>query len=237
MPDSPTPRVYDLPTRIFHWLFGASFVAAFVIANVAEHSPAFPLHMLAGLLLAALVLFRFFWGVFGTRHARFGSFALRPRELGRYFRAMLTGGRDKWTGHNPASSWSALIMLGLAAGLAVTGVLMVNGDRETYEDVHEVLANAFLAMALLHVAGVVVHVLRHRDGFARSMIDGRKHAAGNVASVPSRPVVALLLLAGLFGVGVHLYRGYDPATQTATVFGSSLQLGEHEQGREGHDED
>src|SRR5689334_6459120 len=150
-----TPRstlVYDLPTRLFHILFGGLFITAFTIANVAEESPAFPYHMLAGALLAALVILRVIWGIAGTRYARFSSFELKPATLIDYFKHIVSGRTRTWAGHNPASSWAAVIMIGLAAGLAVTGVLMINGG-ERYEDLHELLANAFLATALLHVAG------------------------------------------------------------------------------------
>jgi len=93
-----TQLVHDLPTRLFHWLFAGSFIAAFAIANVAEHSTAFPLHMLAGILLGALILFRLLWGLFGTRYARFDSFALHPAQLFEYLRAIFTGGgrRCRW---------------------------------------------------------------------------------------------------------------------------------------------
>ena len=221
--------IYDLPTRIFHALFGGLFVTAFVIANGSDDSPSFPYHMLAGALLAGLVLFRVVWGFIGTRHARFSSLVLSPRRLSEYFASMFTGGGRKWAGHNPASSWAALIMLGLAAGLAVTGVLMVTGgDRERFEEVHEVLANAFLATALLHVAGVLIHVLRHRDGFAKSMVDGRKGVAGDAAISQARPLVAVALLTAILGMGIYLVRGFDPGSGRLEAFGFALPLGESE---------
>ena len=110
--------VYDAPTRLFHWLFAALFVAAYGIANFAEHSSAFPLHMLAGMLVVVLVVLRLIWGLVGTRHARFGSFALGPRALVEYIRAAFSGGGSTWVGHNPASSWSALVMMALALRVA-----------------------------------------------------------------------------------------------------------------------
>jgi cytochrome b len=222
-----TTLVYDLPTRLFHGLFAGLFVTAFVIANGSDDSPAFPYHMLAGTLLAGLVLFRLIWGFIGTRHARFGSFVLSPRRLAEYFSAMFSGDGRKWAGHNPASSWAALIMLGLAAGLALTGVHMVTGgDRERFEEVHELLANSFLAVALLHIVGVVLHSLRHRDGFAGSMVDGHKDAAGTEAISQARPLVAAVLLASILALGVHLVRGYDPASGKLDAFGLSMALGE-----------
>jgi len=233
-----TTLVYDLPTRIFHVLFAGLFVTAFTIANVADESAEFPYHMLAGGLLAALVILRLIWGVAGTRYARFSSFELSPRKLIGYFRAMFGGGLRTWAGHNPASSWAALIMIGLAAGLAITGVLMVNG-QEQYEDVHELLANTFLATALLHVAGVVVHRLRHRDGFAFSMVDGRKSAAAAEGIESARPVAGIAMLAVVAALGAYLLRGFDPATGAVQAFGTTLSLHEadEEHAEEEHDDD
>jgi cytochrome b len=227
MSDPRTSLVYDLPTRLFHVLFAGLFVTAFTIANTSDESPLFPFHMIAGGLLAALVLFRVVWGFTGTHYARFGSFELNPARLIDYFRAMFGGGGRKWVGHNPASSWAALVMIALAVGLAITGVLMING-RERYEDLHELLANAFLAVALLHVAGVVLHQLRHRDGFALSMLDGRKQAAEAEAIPHPRPATGVVMLAAMAGLAFYLMRGFDPATGALHAFGTTLQLQETE---------
>lgn len=70
-----TKRVYDYPTRVFHWLFALLFVIAFTIGTtVDDDSALFLFHMLAGLVLCALVLFRVIWGFVGTKHARFSGF-------------------------------------------------------------------------------------------------------------------------------------------------------------------
>lgn len=240
MSDARAQLVYDVPTRLFHWLFAGLFVTAYVIANFADDSPAFPYHMLAGILLGGLVFLRLVWGVVGTRYARFSSFELRPMQFVAYFGGMIVGGSRKWAGHNPASSWAALIMLALVAGLGMTGLLMTtSGNRETYEDLHELLANAFLAVALLHIAGAVLHSLKHKDGFARSMVDGRKRAVPGTTPIShSRPVVGLTLLALLAGFAVFLARHYDPATQSIKTFGITLTLGDEEgQAHQEKDED
>lgn len=223
--------VYDLPTRLFHWLFAGLFVTAYAIANLAEHSPAFPFHMLAGLLLGGLLLLRLIWGVVGTRHARFGSFALSPRALLDYFRGVFGGGGTRWHGHNPASSWAALLMMALAAALAVTGLLMATGDAEAYEDVHELLANSFLVVALLHVTGVLVHTMRHRDGFPRSMVDGRKQDVPEEDRIArTRPMIGLVTMVLVAGAGFLLWNGYDANQGTLRIAGATLQLGENEAG-------
>ena len=84
-------RVYDLPTRVFHWLFATLFVVAFTISNtVDDESLVFSYHMIAGLTLCFLVAWRLVWGVIGTTHAhprtmRRGSSTLSmPRHAGRF---------------------------------------------------------------------------------------------------------------------------------------------------------
>ncbi len=225
-----THLVYDLPTRLFHWLFAGSFIGAYLIAStVSEESASFPLHMLLGLGLCFLVVLRLVWGLVGTRNARFSSFALKPRDLLDYFRSIATGkGGKVWGGHNPASSWAAIIMLALAAGLGITGLAMtVGGDPEGLEEVHELLANAFLAVALLHIAGVALHTVRHRDGFPLSMVDGHKDLPDGRDTIPaSRMAVGLTLLVLAGSFGVYIATHYTPASGKLELFGQTLQLAE-----------
>lgn len=232
--------VYDLPTRLFHWIFAGLFATAYLIASTAEESPVFPWHMLAGLTLVLAVLLRVIWGVFGTRHARFTSFLLSPLALGRYLKGLFTGGQSTVAGHNPASSWVAVILMGLALGLGVTGYLMASGRRpESYEEIHELLANTFLAVVLLHIGGVMLHSVRHRDGFALSMVDGHKQQVDPAQRISgAKPAVGALFIAILVAFAVQLGRNYDARTQSLNLSGTTLQLGEAmEQEGEGEGDD
>lgn len=224
--------VYDLPTRLFHWVFAGLFVTAYSIGSTAEDTALFPWHMLAGLTMGLAVVLRVTWGVIGTRHARFASFQLNPASLLGYFRSLFTGGGRAVAGHNPASSWVAVVLMGLALGLGVTGYLMTSsGNFEAYEEVHEVLANTFLAVVLMHVGGVILHSLRHRDGFALSMVDGHKQGVEPAETISgARPVIGMLFIAMLAAFAVQLVRNYDAGTQSLDLFGTTLQLGEHEEG-------
>lgn len=229
--------VYDLPTRLFHWMFATCFVATYAIASTAEHSPLFSWHMMAGAMIVLMVVLRLIWGALGTRHARFEDLQLHPRSLLVYIQGVFSGKHQHWPGHNPASSWAAVIMVLLAAGLGVTGFLMTRGgDAEAYEDVHELLANAFLIVALLHIAGVIFHAVRHRDGLPLSMVDGKKQQIPDEEAIlRTRPLVALLFILIVAGSATALARNYDAATQQLDLFGTTLQLGETED--EGHDDD
>lgn len=222
-------RIYDLPTRVFHWTFAILFVGAYAIANlVDDESARFAWHMLSGLLLGVAVLLRLAWGVVGTRHARWSDLRLDPRQLATYLKGVVAGGGKRWAGHNPASSWAALVMVTLALGMVGSGLAMASGVAPDWvEEAHELVANTFLVVALLHVAGLVVHALRHRDRLPLSMVDGRKRdVADGEADVRTRPLVALLMLATLALAAVSLGRAYQPADGTLDLFGTRLVLGE-----------
>lgn len=227
-------RVYDLPLRLFHWVFATLFVVAFLIAKtVDDDSTVFSYHMLAGLLLGFVVSLRLVWGLVGTKHSRFSGLALNPRDLIAYFTGILSGDKRKWSGHNPASSWATLFMFALALGLGLTGYLMASGQKETFEDIHELLANGFLVVVLMHIAGVVLHAFRHQDGIAFSMIDGAKEDIPSGETIKnSRPLVAILFMGLVVTFSVHLANNFNSQARTLNFFGTQLQLGENE-GTEG----
>ena len=225
--------VYDFPTRVFHWLFAGFFITAFAISNlVDDESARFSLHMLAGMGMVFVVILRIIWSLVGTRHARLTDLTLNPAQLIAYFKGMFSGSSRRWIGHNPASSWAAVAMVGLAIGMGVTGYLMATGgENDSIKEVHELMANAFLVVVLLHIAGVVVHVLKHRDHLPSSMVTGRKQAlSDDQESVRTVPVAgwAFIVLTGLF-MG-YLVQHYDAQARTLDLFGTTLQLGENESG-------
>jgi len=220
--------VYDLPTRIFHWLFSGLFVMAFVIAKtIDDESPAFSYHMLAGLTLGALVLLRIVWGFVGSKYARFSSFELHAKALVLYVKGILNGDKRAWICHNPASSWGTLIMLGSALMLAISGILMTTGQKEEFEDFHELAANAFLVTVLLHVAGIILHSIRHLDGIALSMVTGKKTVIEkSYDPVKSKPIEAILLVVLITAFTMYLSKNYNTETNKLKVFGKTLLLGD-----------
>lgn len=223
--------VYDLPTRAFHWMFAILVAAAFTIAKtIDDDSVVFSWHMLAGLTAGFLVLLRGIWGFIGTRHARFADFVLSPSEMLHYFGGILSGAKRRWAGHNPASSWAALVMMALALGLCLTGWLMTaGGEKETFEDFHELLVNSFVIVVVLHVAGVVLHKLRHGEMLALSMLDGRKAAVADVDAIASgRNAIGVLFVALTAGVVVLLGNNFDAGRRELQLFGTTLPLGEVE---------
>lgn len=222
--------IYDLPTRAFHWIFAGAFLSAFIISKtVSDDSSVFPYHMLLGVLLAAVAVLRIIWGFIGSRYARFSAFRLNPKDLLVYFGDFFNPRAKRDSGHNPASSWAAIAMIGLALGLGLTGYMMVNGtNKDFYEDLHELFANAFLVIAALHVLGVALHTLRYRDRIAFSMIHGKKEIPDGEGIRSTHPFIALLFISILGLFAFHLGNQYDPTKQTLSLFGKTFQLGEAE---------
>jgi cytochrome b len=249
-PSDPTARpgrvlVWDLPVRIFHALLAGSFLLAWGIAVTSDdESRRFAFHALLGLFIGALVVFRVVWGVIGTRYARFSGFATRPAALAAYLKGILLGPEREFVGHNPASSYATFAMLVLLAGLIGTG-LMLGGGNESVEDLHELFAHAMLAVVGIHVLGVILHTVRHRDPIALGMLDGRKRGAPGAAIRSARPGSALALGVLLAAWAGGLWQGYDARTGTVTlpVFGTTVALGEVEddegehEGREDEEEE
>lgn len=224
--------VYDVPTRVFHWLFAFLFISAFFIAKTFDDDSAqYPFHMLMGMTMSFMVLLRIVWGIFGSKYALLSSFKLSPVEVIKYFKGILTGQSLKYLGHNPASSWAALLMMGLTLGLGLTGYLMVNGtNKEFFEEIHELFANAFVVIVIAHVAGIVLHTLRHKEMIGLSMVSGKKDSIPGEEGIASHHSLAGLVMIILVGLFIfNLKSNYDPQKQSLNFFGTNLQLGENEE--------
>ena len=230
--------VWDLPTRLFHWLLAGSFLSAFAIATLTDDDGAlFPVHMLLGLVVAFMVLLRLVWGLVGSRHARFTSFAWRPAELATYLRDAVAGRAGRaYPGHNPATTWAVAVMLACALGLGATGLAMSSGS-EAAEAVHEVLAWILLGTVGAHLVGIAWHALRHRENIATSMVHGYRRGDPGAAIASARPVAGLVFLALTGAWAGGLARGYDPAAGTVTMLGTTIALGEDGEGGDDGDED
>ena len=206
--DVATLRVWDPLVRVFHWGLVAAFATAWLTADEVQ-----PVHEFAGYTVAGLVAFRLIWGFAGSRYARFAQFVKGPGATLTYLGSMLRGGERRYLGHNPAGAAMIVALLLTISGTAFTGWLMAEPDRvamlpalpqivapawadddgDEYgegrevegalEEIHETLANLMLVLAALHVGGVVLASVRHRENLARAMITGEKRAAepGDIA--------------------------------------------------------
>ena len=194
-------RVWDPAVRLFHWSLVAAFATAWLSADEVQ-----PVHEIAGYTVAALVAFRLVWGVVGGRYARFAQFVTGPGAALAYLGQVVRGSERRHIGHNPAGAAMILALLATLSGTALTGWLMAEPDRltllpdlpaivapawadddgddgdrkggEALEEVHEVLANLMLVLVALHVGGVVLTSVRHRENLARAMVTGDKRPPG-----------------------------------------------------------
>lgn len=185
-------RVWDLPTRVFHWSLALSFFGAYLLA---ESERVRHLHVMFGYTVLALAIFRLAWGFLGTRYARFSSFAYGPRAVVDHLQGLVHRDVREHAGHTPAGSWAIWLMLLLALATGTSGYLHFNkigGDAT--EEVHEVAANAWLFIVFVHVAGVIVGSIAERQNLARAMITGYKRLAGNASNVRNASAVGVLML-------------------------------------------
>lgn|SRR5574340_99927 len=195
--------VWDWPVRTFHWLLVGAFASAFV---TAESESWRHVHVFAGYLAGALVVFRLLWGAVGTRYARFASFWPGRRALLQEMKSLLKLRPPHHAGHNPLGSVAIFAMLALAVLVTISGWLNyqeIGGDA--MEDIHEVLANAWLAVIGVHVAGVLLASVAHRENLVGAMITGRKRVLPGEAIASPRAGVALMLLVGMMAFALWYF--------------------------------
>lgn len=231
--------VWDLPTRLFHWLLAGSFAGAWLLAESDRWRN---VHVGLGYVVLALLVVRLVWGVVGSRHARFTGFALRPREAIEYAQGLLAGRPRHYVGHNPLGSFAIVGLLGLALATGVTGYLNYAGigGEDAFEDLHEAFATAWLVLVGVHVAGVVVSSLLHRENLPRSIVTGYKD--GVPADGIARPhafvgllVVAVAAVAFAWGSGA--LGGAPGAAVTAPGAGPAASAIARDGSREDDDDD
>lgn len=191
-------KVWDLPTRIFHWLLALSFAGAYLSSESERYRD---LHLMFGYTLAGLIGFRLLWGLIGTRYARFSSFAFGAGRLVDYLKSLATASPRHYVGHNPAGAIAIFLLLALGLATAASGFAT---DREIGGDwlaeLHEGAAGIMLAVVAVHVAGVVVSSLLHRENLLRAMFTGDKRGNAAEAIGGTQRTVGILLLIAVLGL-------------------------------------
>ncbi|NOU00779.1 MAG: cytochrome B [Gallionella sp.] len=169
--------IWDVPTRVFHWLLVGSFAGAYYTADSERYRD---IHVMLGYILLGLIVFRIFWGFGGTRYARFSSFMFKPSEVVAYLISLVKRKPADYLGHNPAGSVAIwlLLLFGITSG--VTGVMAlkdIGGDIVV--EWHDWVSESMLAIVIVHVLGVLVSSVMHRENLVRSMITGFKAGEPN----------------------------------------------------------
>lgn len=220
--------VWDIPARFFHFAFAASLTAAIGIGFlVDDDAPAFPLHMIFGVIALFLLAIRLVMGISGSRYSRFSSFPVHPGEVGLYLVSAVISRTKLYSGNNPGSAVAAVLMFLLVPALFLSGSGL--GGREVGE-LHESLAWALLAVIVLHLAGLAWHTIRHRENISLAMVTGKKAGAPEnaISSAHWGWGFALVVLTAAWVTA--LFVSHDPAKGTVRLPGTgvTLQLGENE---------
>lgn len=193
----PLIKVWDLPTRICHWLLALSFAGAYLTSESERYRD---LHVMFGYTLAGLIGFRLLWGLIGTRYARFSSFAFGAGPLLDYLKSLATAAPRHYAGHNPAGAIAIFLLLALGLATAASGFA---SDQEIggewLAELHEGAAAAMLTIVAIHVAGVAVSSLLHRENLLRAMFTGNKRGDAAEGIGGTRRAVGILLLLAVLG--------------------------------------
>jgi cytochrome b len=199
-------RVWDLPTRLFHWLLAAAVAGAFIAIKAGD----LVWHARCGQAVLTLLLFRLIWGFIGGRYARFTQFVRGPSAIRDYLRK-----GSATPGHNPLGALSVIALLAVLLFQAGSG-LFANDDIAFEGPLARFVSNALssalttwhrrneviiLGLLALHVGAIVFYRFVRGKNLVGPMIHGdsklQSHAAptGGAAHEPSRDDAGLWIRA------------------------------------------
>jgi cytochrome b len=209
-------RVWDLPTRLFHWTLAISVTVAIVTGKAGGNL--IDWHARIGILIVGLIAFRIVWGVLGSTYARFAQFVPTPAKIRAYLRGELRA-----EGHNPLGALSVFALLGLLIVQTATG-LVSNDDIAFYgplfdlagrelsnklTGLHHLLSNVLMILVALHMAAVLFYVLRRNQNLVKPMItgwkestDGESARGGGIAALVVALAVAAAAVYGASGAWI-----------------------------------
>ena len=227
-------RLWDRPTRLFHWLLAASVGLAYVTGENGGN--ALVLHGRLGFFIIGLVSFRILWGLIGSTYARFTQFVRGPAAI----RAYLAG---QWhgVGHNPLGALSVLGLLALVSMQVATGLFAWNDDigyagpfhalvseatGQIATMLHHKIVKVLLLLVGVHVGAIFFYAHVKKENLLRPMIHGRKTLPDTNPASDAKgggPIAFLLalVLAGLAvwgGSGAWLPPPPPPAAVSAPAW-------------------
>ncbi|NNM71889.1 hypothetical protein HJG44_05690 [Enterovirga sp. DB1703] len=227
-------RAWDLPTRLFKWTLVLLVLNAWLTNQWGDAGIAW--HMWNGYAILVLVVFRLFWGLFGSSTARFANWVTWPWTALRYGLDLLRGRGRPYLGHNPLGGWMIILLLAVVASQGIAGLFTVDhnglyggpfanldfGDptpvQKALSRYHHMAFNILLAFVAIHVAVNLFYQFVKKDPVIGAMITGRKPVEPFADQPEMRPGRALWLRAVLclaaaamvvFG-GVKLFGGSLP---------------------------
>jgi cytochrome b len=210
-------RIWDLPTRIFHWSLAGLVLAAWLSGQFGGQ-PWLEWHFRFGYAILTLLVFRLFWGFAGDRYARFARFAPSIRAALGY-----AGSPRPWAGHSPLGALSVFALLTAAGVQVLTGLFASDGDFtegpwalfvsestvKLVSSIHRFNRWVLLALVTLHLGAIAWYTVKRRDALVRGMVSGDREGidadpAADDAAIRLRAVVLLALSAALVAYAVTL---------------------------------
>lgn len=206
-------RLWDLPTRLFHWLLALSVSAALVSAQIGGNFMDW--HGRIGLFIVGLLVFRLAWGVMGSTYARFAQFFPTPAKVKIFLR-----GEWRGVGHNPLGALSVLGLLGLLGFQAASGLFsndditfvgplfdLVSKDLSNQlTGLHKLASNGIYALIGLHLAAIAFYAIVKKDKLVKPMVTGWKETEQGV-SATGGGWVALIVSLCLSAAAVYAASG------------------------------
>jgi cytochrome b len=178
-------RVWDLPTRIFHWAL-AICVLCLLITGF-RGGDAMPWHYRFGYCALTLLTFRLVWGIVGGKWSRFASFVYAPSNIVRYLKGQ--GDPLHSVGHNPLGAFSVFAMLALLLVQIGTG-LISDDEISAAGPLTKFVSNAMVSLAssyhitwgkllvivliVSHVVAIVFYLYKKRENLIKPMLHGDK---------------------------------------------------------------
>ncbi len=216
-PDRLAPvRVWDLPTRLFHWMLALTVLGSVTSAKIGGNAMVW--HFRFGYVVLALLAFRLLWGLVGGHWSRFVSFVPTPGRVMRYLRGQPRPGERFDVGHNPLGSLSVLALLGFLALQVATG-LVADDEIASVGPLNRFVSNALagqathwhkdygqwilITLVMLHLAAIGYYLLFRKNNLVRPMLGGDKPLpVGTPASTDSAGTrVLALVMAALCALG------------------------------------
>jgi cytochrome b len=177
--------VWDLPTRLFHWLLVALVIVSFVTGKTGGNAMEY--HALSGYAILALLIFRVAWGFIGSEPSRFVTFLAGPPTVSRYAATLFRSDTSRHLTHNPLGGWSVAVMLLALSVQAVTGLFanddimtqgplygwVSRGTSDRLTSLHLLNTDFIIFLIAIHVCAVFFHLIHKRENLVLQMITGK----------------------------------------------------------------